>query len=148
MDIPVPKIGRQERELVLRIDAGAIPLENAVHDHRVTQVVDARTGLALQRFNPGTPQYIDEPIGDAVRSVACISLIVPEQAGILALRRLRRASRLQIFTQRRQPTVGHGQEPGFEETRLPDGDRAGLQIDVTEVQARKNTASTSSVMSW
>src|ERR1700680_3867694 len=120
MDIPVPKIGREERELVLRIDAGAIPLENPVHDYRVTQVVDARTGLALQRFNPGTPQYIDEPIGDAVRSVACISLIVPERAGILALRR---ASRLQIFTQCRQRTVGQRQDPGFEELRLPDGDR-------------------------
>ena len=89
MDIVVPEIGRQERKLVLRIDAGAIPLENAVHHHRVTQVVNARTGLALRRLDPGTPQYIDEPIGDAMRSVAGVSLIVPEQTGIGALRRLR-----------------------------------------------------------
>lgn len=82
MDIAVSEIGRQEWKLVLRIDAGAIPFQNAVHDHRVTQVVDARTGLALRRFDPGTPQYIDEPICDAMRSVACVSLIVPEQAGI------------------------------------------------------------------
>jgi hypothetical protein len=31
----VPKIGRQERQLFLRIDAGAIPFENAVHDKRM-----------------------------------------------------------------------------------------------------------------
>src|SRR6266851_10516466 len=137
MDIPVPEIGRQERELVLRVDAGAIPLENAVHHHRVTQVVNAWTGLALRRLNPGTPQYIDEPIRYAMRGVARVSLIVPEQAGILALRRLRRASRLQIFTQCRQRAVGQRQDSRFEELRLPDRDRAGLQIDVTEVQARK-----------
>ena len=80
MDIAVPEIGRQERELVLRIDAGAIPLQNAVHDHRVTQVVNARTSLALRRLDPGAPQYVDEARCDALRRVACVSLIVPEQS--------------------------------------------------------------------
>lgn len=31
MDIAVSKIRRKERQLVLRIDAGAVPFENAVH---------------------------------------------------------------------------------------------------------------------
>src|ERR1700752_5226652 len=34
MDIAVPQIGREERQLVLRIDAGAITFENAVHHER------------------------------------------------------------------------------------------------------------------
>src|SRR5271154_4221813 len=42
MDIAVPEIGREERQLVLRIDAGAIPFEHAVHHERVTQVMNAR----------------------------------------------------------------------------------------------------------
>ena len=78
MDITVPKIGRQEWKLVLRIDAGPIPFQNAVHDHQVMQVVDARTDLALRRLDPGAPQYADEAPCDAMRSVACVSLIVPE----------------------------------------------------------------------
>jgi hypothetical protein len=53
VDIAVPEIGRQERKFVLRIDARAVPFENAVHHKRVAEVVDTRTGFALRRLDPG-----------------------------------------------------------------------------------------------
>src|SRR5450756_739582 len=85
VDIAVPQICREEWKLVLRIDAGAVPFENAVHHKRVTQVVDARASLAFRRLESGTPQDVDKATGDGVRRVARIALIVPEQARFRAL---------------------------------------------------------------
>ncbi len=36
VDIPMAKIGREERQAILRVDARPIPFEDPVHDHRVT----------------------------------------------------------------------------------------------------------------
>jgi hypothetical protein len=49
----VAEVGRQERQLILRIDAGAIPREDTVHNHRVTQVMNARPRLASWRLKAG-----------------------------------------------------------------------------------------------
>ena len=135
VDIAVTQICREEWKFLLRIDTGAVPLENAVHHERMSQVVDARASLASRRLNSGTPQDVDEAPCDAVRRVARVALIVPEQAGFGALWHLRLASHLQIFPQRRQRTVSQWQDPRFEELRLPDGNRANLQIDIGKVQA-------------
>src|ERR1700757_1144111 len=39
VDILMTKICREERQPVLRIDARAVPIEDAVHDHRVAQIM-------------------------------------------------------------------------------------------------------------
>src|SRR4051812_26611272 len=51
MNVAVPKVSRQERQFVLRVDPGSIPLENAVHYHRVAQIVNAWTSLAFRRLD-------------------------------------------------------------------------------------------------
>ena len=95
VDIAVTQIGREERQPILRIDAGAVPLENAVHDERVTQVVNARTNLAFRRLDPGTPQDIDKASRYGLRGVAIVPLIMPEQTrfGACGAFTLRLASR-------------------------------------------------------
>src|SRR5713101_3668302 len=55
MDIAVPEVGREELQPFLWIDAGAIPFKNAVHHERVTQVMNARPGLASWRLKAGSP---------------------------------------------------------------------------------------------
>src|SRR6266851_5503801 len=102
----------------------------------MTQVVNAGTNLAPRGLDTGTPQYVHKHPRDAVRGVARASLIMPEQRGIGILRRFRLPSRFQIITQGCKCAVGQGQDSGFEELRLPNGDRAGLQIDIAQVQAR------------
>src|SRR5258707_12343512 len=124
VDIAVTQICREEWKLILRIDAGAVPLENAVHHERMTQIVDARASLAFRRLNSGTPHEVDEAPCDAMRRVASVALIVPEQTRFGALWRLRLTPCLQIFPQCRQRTVGQLQDPRFEELRFPDGNRA------------------------
>ena len=125
MDIAVPEIGRQEWKLVLRIDAGAIPFENAIHDHGVTQVVNARTGLALRRLDPGTPQDVDEPPCDALTTC---SVHFPDRArtnrnpGFAAPSPCRLASRYSRSADNALSV--NGRISGFEELRLPDGNRA------------------------
>src|SRR3546814_3412548 len=42
VDIPVAHVGGEEVQLVLRIDAGPVPLEYPVDDHRMAQIVNAR----------------------------------------------------------------------------------------------------------
>src|SRR5260370_11061517 len=132
VDIAVTQICREEWKLILRIDAGAVPLENAVHHERMTQVVDSRASLAFRRLNSGTPQDVDEAPCDAMRRVARIALIVPEQARFGALWHLRLASRLQIFPQLRQRTVGQRQDPRFDELRLPECNRADRNVEVAQ----------------
>src|SRR5580704_6260277 len=98
----------------------------------MTQVVNAGTNLAPRGLDTGTPQYVYKHPCDAMRGVACVSLIMPEQPGIGTLWRFRPPSRFQIITQCCKCAVSQGQDSGFEELRLPNGDRAGLQIDITQ----------------
>jgi hypothetical protein len=51
----VAQIGCQERQPFLRIDAGAIPREDAVHDHRVSQVMNARPGQGVRAGSSHCP---------------------------------------------------------------------------------------------
>src|SRR3981081_1754152 len=99
------------------------------------QIVDTRPALAFRRFNSDPPQDVDKAACDGMRRVTHVALIVPEQARFGALWHLRLASRLQIFPQRRQRTVSQWQDPRFEELRLPDSNRANLQIDIGKAQA-------------
>src|SRR5260221_11007344 len=78
VDIAVTQIGREEWKLILRIDAGAVPLENAVHHERMTQIVDARASLAFRRLNSGTPQDVDYAPWDAIGRLARVALTCPE----------------------------------------------------------------------
>ena len=69
MDIAVPEVGRQVRKAILRIDAGAVPVENPVHDERVTNVVNTGADLSLEWFDAGAPQDVDEQPRNALRGV-------------------------------------------------------------------------------
>src|SRR5216684_451206 len=136
MDIAVPEVGREELQPFLWIDAGAIPFKNAVHHERVTQVMNARPGLASWRLKAGSPQYVDEQPSDTLGGVAHSVLVMPEQARLRILRRPSPPPRFQVFTKRCDDACGQRQDPGLEELGLADGDRADLQIDVAKAQAR------------
>src|SRR5260370_41351187 len=61
---------------------------------------------------------------------------MPEQARLRTLRRFSAPPRFQVFAKCCCDAFGQRQDPGLEELGLPNGDRAGLQIDVTKAQAR------------
>src|SRR5260370_11501875 len=146
MDIPVAQIGCKERQPFLRIDAGAIPREDAVHDHRVSQVMNARPGLASRRLKAGSPQYVDEQPHDRLGRVTRSVLVMPEQARLRILRRSTPPPRFQVFTNCCDDACRQRQNPGLEELALPDGDRADLQIDIAKAQARDLTYAQSSAV--
>src|SRR5260370_31871832 len=64
---------------------------------------------------------------------------MPEQARLRTLRRFSAPPRFQVFAKCCCDAFGQRQDPGLEELGLPNGDRADLQIDVTEVQMRDLT---------
>ncbi len=61
---------------------------------------------------------------------------MPEQTRRRILRRSSPPPRFQVFTKCCDDACGQRQNSGLEELRLPNGDRADLQIDVTKTQTR------------
>ena len=87
VDIPVAQVGREERQAILRIDAGPVPFEDPVHDHRVAQVVETRTGSPRAGLQLSPANDVDEQPSDGLLGVYwCTALLVPEQAGSRILR--------------------------------------------------------------
>src|SRR5215472_2632427 len=60
---------------------------------------------------------------------------MPEQASCRILWCSYLSSCVKVLLQRRHHTAGQGQDPRLEELRLTNGDRAGCQIDVAEIEA-------------
>src|SRR6185437_1264345 len=103
----------------------------------MTQVMDARTRLALRRLDSSASKNVDQRPCDALTRVAGVSLIVPEQTGVRALWCLRLPSSLKIFTQCQECAFGQRQDSGFEELGLANRNRARCKVDVTEIQPRQ-----------
>lgn len=53
VDVAVPEIGGEVGQPALRVDPQPVPLEHAVDDERVPQVVDARPATSRLRLEAG-----------------------------------------------------------------------------------------------
>src|SRR4029077_6330226 len=80
VDISMAEIGCEERQTILWVDARLVPFEDPVHDHRVPQVVQARTCSPLRRFQPGTAYDVNKQPSDGLFRIVGATLLVPEQA--------------------------------------------------------------------
>jgi hypothetical protein len=75
VDVAVTEVGREIRQLPLRVDALAVPLEHPVDDEGVPQVVDARTapawcGLEAGCSNHAKQELLGGDVGVAALRVA------------------------------------------------------------------------------
>src|ERR1700681_4532221 len=89
----MPEIGRQVRELGLRVDARLVPLAHPVTNHRVAHVVDSWPDCAARGVDPRAPQYVRQHKPHPSNGVTPASLRTPEQGSV----RIRRGTR--TFTQ-------------------------------------------------
>src|SRR3982750_641111 len=96
--------------------------------------MNAWTRLSLGRLDPGTPKNLDQCPRNAMTRVAGVSLIVPEQTRVQALRRLCLPSGLNIFTHGAERALAQWQDPRFEELCLPNRNGARAQVNITEIQ--------------
>ena len=80
VNVAVPEVGREEGQSALRVDPFAIPLEHAVNDEGVAQVVDTRSAPADIRLEAGCVDDAAQELLDGDVSVP--APLVHEQSAV------------------------------------------------------------------
>src|SRR5260370_38167007 len=126
----MPEVGRQVRQLRLRVDALSIPFAHTVANHGVTKIMDSRPDPATGRLKASTAQYLDQEDAQSTVGGAPPELLIPEQATIRARRPSALFAGHKIILDGRDHPRGQRDSPTFQELRVSNLDPTPPQTHI------------------
>lgn len=133
VDVAVPEVGGEVGQPALRVDPLPVPLEHAVNDERVTQVVDAWSAPTNIRLETGrVNDAAQELLGSDVRVTAPL---VAEQGRIGTLRESGLLTGREIGREGRHHRGSHRQAPRLEELGLANLKRTLVEPEIAQLES-------------
>ena len=134
VNVAVPEVGREEGQSALRVDPFAIPLEHAVNDEGVAQVVDTRSAPADIRLEAGCVDDAAQELLDGDVSVP--APLVHEQSAVWGRKQSGALACGEIASERRHHRSPNRQPTRLEELSLTNLQHTLVEPEVSELEPR------------
>ncbi len=133
VDVAVPEVGREVGQPTLRVDPFAVPLDHAVNDEGVAQVVDTWSAPADIRLEASrVDDAAQELLGGDVRVPATL---VREQGAVGGRRQSGMLTRSEIAPEGRHNGRANRQATRLEELGLANLQRTFIEPEVSELES-------------